>query len=275
MNVKCIFIDIDGTLLPDSKKVSDYTLKILNNVKSKGIFLVLASGRDLSDVQKISEDCRTSSIIISDNGASIYDYQKKVLISSSMFKMQEIKIIWNISIKYEIDIIFNSKECRYRHYFNLNKEYNENRDIIINSYQQIKSDIFQVILLGKNSIKLKRCVKEILLLNVKKSNHGTGKNGISFVDINKQNVSKGIAVKSVLKYLNIPKENTMCFGDSINDINMFDECKIKVSMKNASDEIKLISNYITDFDNNDDGVARFLEKHLFLEPENLRNHLRN
>ena len=83
MNVKCIFIDIDGTLLPDSKKVSDYTLKILNNVKSKGIFLVLASGRDLSDVQKISEDCRTSSIIISDNGASIYDYQKKVLISSS------------------------------------------------------------------------------------------------------------------------------------------------------------------------------------------------
>ena len=61
----------------------------------------------------------------------------------------------------------------------------------------------------------------------------------------------------------------MCFGDSINDINMFNECNIKVSMKNAKDEIKLISNYITDFDNNDDGVVRFLEKHLFLKTESL------
>ena len=40
-------------------------------------------------------------------------------------------------------------------------------------------------------------------------------------------------------------------------------------LKNAKDEIKLISNYITDFDNNDDGVVRFLEKHLFLKTESL------
>ena len=269
MNVKCIFIDIDGTLLANSKKVSDYTLKILNNVKSMRIFLILASDRDLGNVQKISEDCGASSIVIADNGTSIYDYQKKVFISSSVFEMREIEVIWNISIKYKIDIIFNSKECRYRHYFNLDKKCNENRDIIIDSYQQIKSDVFQVILLEKKGIKLEHCVKEMLSLNIKKSNYGTGKNGISFVDINKQNVSKGIAVKNVLKYLNISKENTMCFGDSINDINMFDECNIKVSMKNAKDEIKLISNYITDFDNNDDGVARFLEKHLFLKTESL------
>lgn len=37
----------------------------------------------------------------------------------------------------------------------------------------------------------------------------------------------------------------------------------------VEDEIKLISNYITDFDNNDDGVASFLEKHLFLKTESL------
>lgn len=181
---------------------------------------------------------------------------KKYFNFSSVFKMQEIEIIWNISIKYEIDIIFNSKECRYRHYFN------ENRDIIIDSYQEIKSDVFQIILLGGNSIKLKCCITEIQSLNIMISNYDTGKNGISFVDINKQNASKGNAVKSVLKYLNMSKENTMCFGDSVNDVNMFDECNIKVSMKNARHEIKLISNYITDFDNNDDGVARFLEKYL-------------
>lgn len=89
MNVKCIFIDIDGTLLTDSKKVSDYTLKILSNLKSNGIFLILASGRNLKNVQKISEDCGASSIIIADNGASIYDYKKIFLFFHQCLKCKK------------------------------------------------------------------------------------------------------------------------------------------------------------------------------------------
>ena len=76
-----------------------------------------------------------------------------------------IEKIWNMTAKYGIDIIFNSKECRYRHYINLDKKYNENRDLIIDSYQQIKSDVYQVILLSEDNVKLKRCMKEILFLN--------------------------------------------------------------------------------------------------------------
>ena len=96
MNIKCILIDIDGTLLNDSKQVSAYTKKVLNNIKSKGILLILASGRDLFDVKKISKECQIDPIIISDNGAAIYDYQLKTLYFSSTFKKKEIKKIWEV-----------------------------------------------------------------------------------------------------------------------------------------------------------------------------------
>jgi len=262
MDIKCIFIDVDGTLLNDSKQVSDYTKKILNNIKSKGVLLILASGRDLFDVQKISKESQLSPIVISNNGAVIYDYQQNILLFSSTFKKKEIKEIWNISTKYRTDIIFNSKECRYRHYINLDKKYNESRDLIIDSYKEITTDIYQIVLLSENNNNFKQCINEILFLNTKKSNCGRGKNGIYFADINKSDISKGTGVTKLLEKLNIPKENTMCFGDSYNDIEMFSACATKVAMKNSCNEIKSIANYVTDFDNNNDGLAKYLEKNL-------------
>lgn len=260
MDIKYIFIDLDGTLLNSEKKVSEYTKKILYKIISKGINIVLTSGRSLIDVKKINSDCQLSPIVISDNGAVIYDCRKNTFISSSPLKKTEIRNIWDLSIKYNIDAIFNSDGYRYRHYITLDKKYNENRDLIIDSYQEIKNDIYQVVLLAKNNDNFNLCINEILLLDIKQSNFATGANEISFADLNNKNVSKGLAITTLLKKLNVDKMNTMCFGDSKNDIEMFLACEIKVAMKNSSDEVKSIANYITEFDNNEDGVARFLEK---------------
>ena len=53
----------------------------------------------------------------------------------------------------------------------------------------------------------------------------------------------------------------MSFGDSMNDLSMFLETNIKVAMKNADANLKEIATYITDYDNNEDGVIKFLEKY--------------
>ena len=66
----------------------------------------------------------------------------------------------------------------------------------------------------------------------------------------------------LIKYLGISKDNTMCFGDSLNDLSMFKVCNYRVAMKNASLDIKKVANYVTDEDNNHDGVAKFIEKNL-------------
>ena len=94
-------------------------------------------------------------------------------------------------------------------------------------------------------------------------NFGKGSNNIYHVDINSNKISKGLAIKKLYNLLNISKENIICFGDSINDIDMFKYCCICVAMKNSSDYIRNNADYITKFSNNEDGVAKFIEENFF------------
>lgn len=87
------------------------------------------------------------------------------------------------------------------------------------------------------------------------------KNRYYFFDIVNNNVSKGNAIKYLLKVLNINKENSICFGDSINDIEMFKSVGISVAMGNSIKEIKNIADYITDTNDND-GISKFFDKYL-------------
>ena len=59
-----------------------------------------------------------------------------------------------------------------------------------------------------------------------------------FMDINMINNSKGKAINILLKYLNINKDQTICFGDQMNDYPMFESCKYSVAMINGNEELK-------------------------------------
>lgn len=59
------------------------------------------------------------------------------------------------------------------------------------------------------------------------------------------------------KYLNIQLEDTMAFGDADNDIEMLNIVENGIGMKNAKCDLK--TKKVTQFTNNEDGVARFLE----------------
>jgi HAD superfamily hydrolase (TIGR01484 family) len=80
-------------------------------------------------------------------------------------------------------------------------------------------------------------------------------------DVMCKKAGKGYGIKKLLKYLNIPIEETMCFGDYINDYSMFKECDISVAMGNSIPKLKKLADYTT-LTNDEDGVASFLEDNL-------------
>ena len=54
----------------------------------------------------------------------------------------------------------------------------------------------------------------------------------------------------------------MAFGDSMNDETMIRLAGYGIAMKNGLQVIKDHAYAVTDFTNNEDGIARFLEQHL-------------
>ncbi len=82
------------------------------------------------------------------------------------------------------------------------------------------------------------------------------------IDISVGGVNKWNAVKYVAEENNISVQNIISFGDAVNDIKLLEKSGIGISMKNAIEEVRNSADYITDFDNNGNGVYYFLVNQL-------------
>ena len=81
------------------------------------------------------------------------------------------------------------------------------------------------------------------------------------VDILKKENIKGEAVRFVIDYLNLSKDNAMAIGDDYSDISMIEEVKYGIAMGNARDELKEKAFYVTK-EISEHGVKEVLEKYI-------------
>lgn len=70
--------------------------------------------------------------------------------------------------------------------------------------------------------------------------------------------NKAVGIAAVCRIFNIPWENTVVFGDSNNDLSMFEYAAVKVAMGNASKAIIELADHIT-ADMFHDGIKKGLE----------------
>lgn len=81
----------------------------------------------------------------------------------------------------------------------------------------------------------------------------------SIVEIATKGVHKSTGLKFLADYYGILQKDIIAFGDEGNDVTMMQYAGTGVAMKNAIDKIKEFANGVTDFSNDDDGVARYLQ----------------
>ncbi len=78
----------------------------------------------------------------------------------------------------------------------------------------------------------------------------------TYSDIFPAGCNKGSAIKRFCSLIGITLEQTVCFGDSANDIEMFRACNFSVAMKKAPEELKAAASYIA---NTEFGVYEAIE----------------
>ena len=88
--------------------------------------------------------------------------------------------------------------------------------------------------------------------------------GDEWLDIYHKDGGKGEAVKFLQDKYEISKEETMCFGDSLNDLSMMKEAKYSMAMKNADEDLKVHCSYEIG-SNEEQSVLAILEE--FIEKE--------
>ena len=86
------------------------------------------------------------------------------------------------------------------------------------------------------------------------------RSGMEFIFLEKKGFNKGTAVRAIAHHLGVRLSETLAIGDGLwNDGPMLDAAGLGVAMKNASKEVQVSADRITEEDNNNDGLGIFLE----------------
>lgn len=84
------------------------------------------------------------------------------------------------------------------------------------------------------------------------------------LELSPKGISKAHGVEFLAKTYKIDRKDIIAFGDEHNDAEMIDYAGLGVVMKNGTDKLKRIADDVTEFDNDHDGVANYLQKALGL-----------
>lgn len=262
-NIKIVFADLDGTAMNSESKFSDYTKNVFKQLTDKGIYVILCSGRSNSDMMQKCKESFASSIIISSNGSLVFDCNKNKKIYESSINAAVVKNIWDFATSNDMSITLNGTYKRFKN------ESSKKIGIVISSLDEIDEEITQIVIDTKEFEKityLRNLIQSYDEIEAKNfgtqifNNFSSTEDGFEMDIVNKGN-NKGLAVRKLLRYLNLNDDNSLCFGDQMNDYDMFQECGITVAMENGADDLKVKANYVTS-SNDNDGVAEFIEEYL-------------
>ena len=264
-----IVSDLDGTLLNDNKKVSDYSLSILKKVHDLGVKIVPCSGRPFVGMPEELMKIGVVDYVITCNGASIIDVNSKQRIYADNIPVEKTNAIfkfiknyntfydcyvddWGYVNEFYYDNV--SSYCKHKQVCDLIRR---TRTKVVDLQQYAKENKFEaqkIQLFFTDQIRRKQSILE---LKEKFKDYNIESSIENNIEINV--ASKGKALSYLVEYLKINKKKVIVFGDNGNDITLFLNDFIKVAVDNAVDDIKNKADYLT-LDNNKDGVADFLYK---------------
>ncbi|MDQ0256950.1 HAD superfamily hydrolase (TIGR01484 family) [Evansella vedderi] len=238
-DIKLIALDMDGTLLKDNHEVSPANRKAIKVAKEQGIHIVLSTGRSILSCKEYADSLELDSYLVTVNGSEIWDTQGN-LIDQNPIDAELIEMLWDLKMKHNTQYWAISSEKVWR-------------------------DDFPTDIQSQNWLKFgfhfedAKIQKEVTELLTKHEALEVSNSSPTNLEINAAGINKGFALEKVCNWLDITMDNVMAVGDSLNDIVMIKEAGVGVAMGNAQQKVKDAANWVTS-SNNDDGVARAIEK---------------
>ncbi|MBU3851061.1 MAG: Cof-type HAD-IIB family hydrolase [Candidatus Treponema excrementipullorum] len=264
---KIIAIDLDDTLLREDLTISDHTVEVLEKVADKGIYIVLCSGRTenaiLPFVRRLGITGREEGrFIIAQNGAIVSDLhlRRELLVRTVdvniLVEAHRMALERNLFCEvYDPETVYAPQDNKWTRI-----------DVGLTGLKMEILEDFESFLKKGHPKMVVPGDPEVLIEFQNELRQKFGSSCVIFVskpyflEIMPYNTGKGEALEWLSRRLGIPRENTMAFGDSMNDESMIRYAGNSVAMVNGRDEIKNLARYVTEKTNNEDGLAHFIEK---------------
>lgn len=262
--------DLDGTLLRNNAKISEYTSKIINDLTSKGILFSYATARSYITATKATEGLNAQIPIITYNGAVILQNDTYEILAKNTFSQVEKEELLKALLDNKINpIVYAYIGGKEKFSFDLSKSNDATKEFLLTRKGDVRENPVESTQdLGLGEVFYYTCIDsyeklEPLYTRFKDKYHCIFQkdiySGEQWLEIIPKSVSKANAIKQLKEYLGV--DYVVAFGDGKNDIEMFELADESYAVENAVDEVKAIATGIIE-SNDSDGVARWLEREL-------------
>ncbi|WP_079509132.1 Cof-type HAD-IIB family hydrolase [Mesobacillus jeotgali] len=233
-NYRILFLDIDGTILRPDDSIEDSTRTAINEMKKQHIEVVLATGRPLHEISDLAEELKISSFIGYNGALGIYE---KETIFAEPMKPEDVSYILNVASANGHEVV-----C-----------YTNSKNYLTNLESQSVKTFLKQFHLRQNALFTEDVIGNILGMTIITSGNKGDllyqfKNGIHLSQVNiegmrhcfdviRNHVNKGIGVEFLLKKLGIAREESIAFGDGMNDKEMLAFAGEGFAMGNAHPDL--------------------------------------
>ncbi|MCR5788603.1 MAG: Cof-type HAD-IIB family hydrolase [Lachnospiraceae bacterium] len=259
--------DLDGTLLSSDKSVSRRNLDAITAMVNAGHKFVIATGRPVQSALTIAAryGWDTDGYYISSfNGGLVYDCGRK----------QDI-LVHGLKIA-DVSFILKSAHAEGLHAHTYDKHY------VVSEHDtpELARYVKGILMPGKVVPDIRdylsvEPIKAIVIstqgrerlqaFQQKLSSFSQGRlsytfSNPTFLEYGHIDSSKGNSVLFLADFFGIEKENIICCGDEENDLSMIESAGLGVVMANGTDFMKERAGYVTENDNDHDGIAEVIHR---------------
>ena len=257
-NIKLIIADMDGTLLDDDHRINNGLWEQLQIMKRRKILFAVASGRQYFNLLEKFRSVKDDIVFIAENGSYVV-YRDKEIFSDVMNSETVARIVGDAVSRPGVSITLCGKKSSYvdrkdPEFIPFVRKYYD-RVEIVEDLTKVEDDILKISICEHNGVK----DSTVEYFRKEGSDFKVTASTEIWIDIANRTANKGEAVEIVQKKLEISREETVVFGDYLNDIEMIENAGLSFAMKNGHSEVKKIADYIIGSNNENSVVEKIKE----------------
>jgi len=277
---KIVFLDVDGTLVNDNGVIPFSAEEAVKKAREKGNEIFLCTGRSLAEIYQHILDIGFDGIIAA--GGGYVEYKNNVIFHETIDNNYLIEAV-EFFEKNDIDFYLESNQGLYA-----SNHMKKNLREIIDNYP-VKSQkerdemdlgfghFFDALI--ENQYKTLRDVNKIVFLGSKTpfdeiKNLFESKFTLHYMtvpifgenggELSIKGISKSSSIKLLLEHLGANREDTLAYGDGMNDYDMLLFANIGIAMGNAKEALKKIADDITET-HDDNGIYNSFKKYALID----------
>ncbi len=254
--IRLLLTDLDDTLLTTDKQITKRTRQAFQKCREQGILTGFATARAELPSKKYMDILRPD-VKILDNGGLVIVHDE--IVAQTMMSAETVDgILAGLCQTDGLgDVTIETGDQFYSSCRDILGTYGSDyaHGIYHDCAEPIRKPSYKMTVETTNSDAFYRVVEQY------PDCHGFGFAMENWYCICPNGVTKGNAVEALATHLHISPAEIAAFGDDVSDLEMLRFCGYGVAMINGLPQVKAAGTYITEYDNDHDGVARFIEEY--------------